>query len=196
MKINKAQARDVGFLILAFAIGCLSLWGYSHHSPSAGLLKNLGQQAVEGRKRLEDLSTKEIPEKKEYLFKLSSLHQSFQKFAELSDELSQMFPHEERLGELLDMLSQAAESDGAKVLRIKPGEPKDQGDWWEIPVQMEFRCCLPDLQTYLVSLESMPRFIRINSFDITLLEDIPPQLETKITCSAFVFKKGVFQNET
>jgi len=196
MKINRQLVLTGTGLILAFAIGSLSLWGYYHYSPSAGLLENLKQQVAEGQRQLQDLNDVEIPEKRQYVAKLTEVHQSFQNISELSKELGQMFPKEERLGELLDLLSGVAESNGAKILRIKPGEPTDQGNWWEIPVELEFVCGLTELQSYLVSIERLPRFIRINSFSIALKKDAHPHLEAQMICSAFVFKRGNLKDET
>ncbi len=196
MKINRQLVLSGGGLILAFAIGSISLWGYYHYSPSVGLLEKLKQQVAEGQRRLQDLNDVEIPEKRQYVAELTEVHQGFQRINELSDELEQMFPKEERLGELLDLLSRAAESNGAKLLRIEPGKLTDQGEWRETPIELEFACDLTKLQGYLTSIERMPRFIRINSFSIAVKEDALSQLETKMTCTAFVFKGGALKDET
>ncbi len=196
MKISRRLAPGGVVLILAFTLGSLSLWGYYHYSPSAMLLKKLKQRATQGQRQLHNLSDVEIPEKKGYLVKLRRVHQSFQKLDELSGQLRQMFPEEEKLGRLLDWLSRAAESEGVKVLRIKPSEPIEKESWWEISVELEFICGLTELQTYLTSIERLPRFIRIDSFSIALQEDGLPQLKAKMICTAFVFKRGVLKDET
>jgi Tfp pilus assembly protein PilO len=196
MKVDRRLALGIGLLILVFAMGSLSLWGYYYHSPSARLLKSLKQQAGEGQKQLQNLINEEMPEKKQYVTKLAEVDLSFQKINQLSDELEQMFPKEEKTGELLDLLSRAIESDGTRVLRIKPGEPQDQGSWWEIPVELEFECDLTELPNCLVSIERMPRFVRINSFSIALQEDDPARLEAEMVCSGFIWKKGDRKNES
>ncbi len=196
MKINKQLALSGGILVLAFAVGALSVWGYYHCSPSTKLLERLKQRVAEGHRQLQDLNDVEIPEKRQYVAKLTEVHQSFQKLSQLSDKLEQMFPKEEKLGELLNLLSRAAESDGVKILRIKPGERIEQERWWEIPVELEYSCELTKLQSYLVSIERMSRFVRVNSFNIALQEDKFPHLKAKMNCSAFVFKGGALKDES
>jgi Tfp pilus assembly protein PilO len=196
MKVNRRLALSGGILILTLVGGSLSLLGYYHYSPSAMLLEKLKQRMAEGQRQRDDLSDIKIPEKRRLLDNLVEFRHNLQKITELSDELEQMFPKEERLGELLDLISREAESNGAKLMRIEPGEPTDQGEWWEIPIELEFVCDLTRLQGCLTSIEKMPRFIRIRSFSIALREDGVSQLETKMTCVAFVFQRGASKDET
>jgi len=195
MKVRRKLVKDLGLLTMAFASGVFFLWGYWRHSPSAELMKKLRQQATEGQNRMVELKDDEIPRKRKAVAELREIYRDFQKTIGLMQQLRRMFPEKRKLGDLMDLLSRAAESDGVKVLRIKPDEPVDQGGWWEIPLRLELVCGLTQFQNYLISVERMPRFIRINSFDIDLVEE-PLQVEVEIECSAFVVKTGATEDET
>lgn len=190
MRIDRRLALPAGGLILALAIGTSSLWGYYHHSPSARCLRELSRQVVDGKGLLDQLAQVEIPERRLFVDRLSEISRSFETIKQLADELEQMFPPEQRLGQLLDLLSRTAESDGVRVLRIEPGKLIEKDQWQEIPLELQFVCGLEELQTFLTSVERMPRFVRINSFSITLEGEDHLQLEGQMECSAFVVKMG------